>query len=174
MDYVNIPNTKYEINKEGSVRRKYKNGKVKYLKPYKDKGNPYYRVSIHKNKITIHRLLGICFIPNPNMYKCIDHIDRNKHNNNVNNLRWATHSMNTKNSLRIIDKKGSIAKRKNKFQASFYHEQKKLYKTYSTREECEEWLKKVKKNNDMYIEYKNVCNESQNYMKNNLTNISKL
>ena len=46
---------------------------------------------------SIHRLLGLTYIPNPENKKCIDHIDRNKLNNKLDNLRWATHSENNKN-----------------------------------------------------------------------------
>lgn len=37
------------------------------------------------------------FIPNPKGYKEVDHIDNNKQNNHVTNLRWVTHSINVNN-----------------------------------------------------------------------------
>jgi len=37
----------------------------------------------------VHRLVAESFIKNPNDYLEVDHIDRNKHNNNIENLRWA-------------------------------------------------------------------------------------
>jgi hypothetical protein len=57
-----------------------KNGKIKYM--------------------MLHRLLAICFIPNPNNYTEIDHIDRNKLNNNLENLRWCSSSQNCRNRER--------------------------------------------------------------------------
>ena len=45
----------------------------------------------------IHRLLAQTFIENPNNYKEIDHIDRNRKNNNIDNLRWCTKQMNSHN-----------------------------------------------------------------------------
>ena len=36
----------------------------------------------------LHRLLGIQYIPNPDNLPEIDHIDRNKLNNSLDNLRW--------------------------------------------------------------------------------------
>ena len=46
-----------------------------------------------------HRLVAMAFIPNPNNKPCVDHIDRNRSNNAVINLRWCTHSENMKNPL---------------------------------------------------------------------------
>lgn len=45
---------------------------------------------IKQKKISIHRLVAETFIPNPNNYKTVDHIDQNKYNNRVENLRWCT------------------------------------------------------------------------------------
>ena len=39
------------------------------------------------------------FMPNVMNYKCIDHRDTNKHNNNVLNLVWCTHEQNSNNEL---------------------------------------------------------------------------
>ena len=39
---------------------------------------------------TIHRLVAIGFIKNPNQYKQVNHKDGNKLNNNVSNLEWVT------------------------------------------------------------------------------------
>lgn len=61
----------------------------------------YYQVSrssiINKGKryhIRVHILYANCFIPNPNNYKYINHIDSNKLNNSLDNLEWCTNSYN--------------------------------------------------------------------------------
>ena len=43
----------------------------------------------------LHRLLAKAFIPNPNNYPIINHIDGNKLNNSLDNLEWCTHKHNT-------------------------------------------------------------------------------
>ena len=51
---------------------------------------------------TIHRLIALHYIPNPQNKKCVDHINRIKTDNRIENLRWATYSENGQN--RTINK----------------------------------------------------------------------
>lgn len=50
----------------------------------------------------IHRLVALAFIPNPENKPTVDHIDRNRTNNNVDNLRWATMSEQNNNKAHNI------------------------------------------------------------------------
>lgn len=49
-------------------------------------------------KKSLHRLVAIAFIPNPNNYPTVNHIDGNKKNNSVNNLEWSSYSQNNQHA----------------------------------------------------------------------------
>lgn len=74
--------------------------KGKILKPALDR---YLRVSLSKNgkskTFTIHKLVAKHFIPNPNNLSEIDHINTDKTDNRVENLRWVTHRENQNNTV---------------------------------------------------------------------------
>jgi hypothetical protein len=50
-----------------------------------------------QKKWFIHRLVALCFIPNPENKPHIDHINRDKDDNHMTNLRWTDHSHNEAN-----------------------------------------------------------------------------
>ena len=54
------------------------------------------RIYPQKYFLSLHRLVAETFIPNPNDYPVINHIDGNPSNNNVKNLEWCTQSYNVK------------------------------------------------------------------------------
>lgn len=65
----------------------------------------------HNNKLyTVHRIVALTFIPNPNNYPCINHKDGNKQNNYVENLEWCTYSHNEKHAYRNNLKKPNSIK----------------------------------------------------------------
>ena len=73
------------------------NRKGKQLRPSVDKYG-YERVVLTKDGIrktySVHKLVALAFIPNPENKTTINHIDGNKRNNNVSNLEWATEKEN--------------------------------------------------------------------------------
>lgn len=96
-DYEGI----YEVSSYGKVR----NVVDKHiLKPgLTSKG--YYNVILCKNKlhkgISIHRLVALNFIPNPENKKQVNYINGIKTDNRVENLEWTTASENIKHSYKM-------------------------------------------------------------------------
>eukprot|EP01041_Mallomonas_annulata_P041851 gene41851-66010_t len=72
------------------------------LKPRINSKNGYLYVDLYKNgkakSYKVHRLSALNFIANPENKQVVDHIDGDKKNNNVANLRWATNQENIINS----------------------------------------------------------------------------
>lgn len=89
----------YEVSDEGNVRNK-TTGRL--LKPGRT-NRGYLFVNLCKDGIskfkTIHRLVALAFLPNPNNYQQINHKDKNRSNNNVDNLEWCTNQYNVDYSI---------------------------------------------------------------------------
>ena len=61
------------------------------------KDNGYYYVHLNRMRYVKHRLIAKQFIPNPNNLPCVDHINHNRIDNHISNLRWVSSSDNNKN-----------------------------------------------------------------------------
>lgn len=89
----------YFINTSGDVTH---NGK--YIKPhvYNKYGHRQVRLYKDHKQYTkdLHRLVAETFIPNPNNYPIVRHLDDDPSNNNINNLAWGTRKDNTADSIR--------------------------------------------------------------------------
>ena len=58
-----------------------------------------------KKAFTVHRLVAMAFIPNPNNYGFVNHIDEDKTNNNAENLEWCAQSQNMKHTIGLHPEK---------------------------------------------------------------------
>jgi len=79
----------YQISTFG----RFKNLKGKNKDKFTDH-NGYCEIKINDKHYSIHRLVAITFIPNPENKPIVNHIDSNKKNNNVKNLEWCNMSEN--------------------------------------------------------------------------------
>ena len=73
----------------------------------------YYIVVLRENDkykhLPVHRLVLLAFVPNTKNKPCADHIDTNRRNNTVGNLRWATSKENANNPITKQNRKQSHA-----------------------------------------------------------------
>ena len=89
-------------------------GKEKLLKPSTQNG--YLSIGLSKNgklkKLRVNRVVAEAFIPNPDNKSFIDHINTDRTDNRVDNLRWVTNNENMNNHLTLIkcseSKKGKL------------------------------------------------------------------
>lgn len=85
---------RYEVSNYGRV----KSLKTNDLISQRIDKNGYYQLKLHKDgkarNYLVHRLVAKAFIPNPNNFPIINHIDINPLNNHVDNLEWCSYKYN--------------------------------------------------------------------------------
>jgi hypothetical protein len=115
----------YEVSNKGNVRNKKTN---KFIKTFITI-HGYFKICLCKNRIkktfTVHKLVAIAFILNPENKENIDHIDNNRLNNNAVNLRWCSNQENCRN--RLIS-----CKNKTGFKGVMFYERTKKWKAQIT------------------------------------------
>lgn len=91
--------SRYKVSNIGRVWDTKTNKEVSQV----DAGIPVYKyVNMNRDDgkrklVRVHRLVALAFIPLEEGYDIVDHIDRDKFNNHVSNLRWVNHSGNQRN-----------------------------------------------------------------------------
>lgn len=88
-------NKNYIIYSDGRV---YSKCSSIFLKPKIDKAGYANVTFCDKGKrryFKVHQLVARMFIPNPNNYDQVNHLDENKLNNDVSNLEWSTPYLNS-------------------------------------------------------------------------------
>ena len=141
----------------------YENGDVlnvnsgKYIIPFiDDKG--YKRLNLCKNGnqklFRLHTLLALAYIPNPENKKEIDHINRDKLDNRLCNLRWSDRY---EQNLNKCIYKTNTSGEKNVYYCKTYNNWKfkktinniKFYKSFKTKEEAIEFKKEYYEDNNL-------------------------
>jgi hypothetical protein len=106
--WIEIPDTggRYSISNFGSVRSNWSDiprrnlshrvrvEGVKHLKPWVHTTG-YWRVGLGRNNSRyVHRLIAAAFLPNPDGLTQVDHVDGNRLNLSLENLRWVSPKQN--------------------------------------------------------------------------------
>jgi hypothetical protein len=109
--------SKYEVSNLGRVKSigTYNTCKKGILTPMIDTSG-YEHVMLFNNgikkDISVHRLVALTFISNPEELRYVNHKDENVRNNNVENLEWCTNAYNVAYSLgksvKQYSKKGEL------------------------------------------------------------------
>lgn len=89
----------YEISSLGRVRT-VKTGRIR--KAFPDH-HGYWQIRLKRGGMgwtgTVHRLVAMAFIPNPDHLPVVNHIDHNPANCAVSNLEWCTYAANTQDAI---------------------------------------------------------------------------
>jgi hypothetical protein len=138
-DFVEIPGFQnYIINRNGEV---YSLRTHIIRKPHNNDGYMVIQLTQDKKGFTqlIHRLLALSFIPNPNNLLEVDHIDRNRSNNSLENLRWSNRVENCLNTITNIENHNIRSTGCNSYQVQISRNKIKYSKNLKTLEEAFIW-----------------------------------
>lgn len=98
---------KYKISESGNVINASNDYPIK-----KTFTSGYHMVTLSgknsEKRLYVHRLVAKTYIPNPKNLRIVDHIDNNKLNNHVSNLRWVSSSDNAKHYIKNFAPKNPI------------------------------------------------------------------
>lgn len=87
--------TRWSINEEGQVRNdetgKFLKGTILHTYRYIN-----FRWNGKQKNKSVHRLVAEAFLPNPNNLPCVHHIDGDRLNNRLDNLKWVSEQENVK------------------------------------------------------------------------------
>lgn len=124
----------YSVSNLGNVI----NNKTNKLMKINIKGG-YSNINLVNNKkrkiFKVHRLVAMAFIPNPESKPEVNHLDKNRSNNNISNLEWNTHKENCKHKSNGLIYKSN----KNKHIYRLDKESEEVIEKYNSIEDAGIW-----------------------------------
>lgn len=120
-----------QLENKNSHFVEFKNFWLRKLKPrINHKG--YLVLEVNSVAISVHRLVALTFIPNPEQKPQVNHKDGVKTNNHVSNLEWNTNQENVLHAFRVLGNKASGGRTKgveNKKTSELYDKIQNLLET---------------------------------------------
>ena len=83
-----------EVEEPHRIRRL---GSDRFVNTWINVRSGYVNIKLNGRNYQLHRIIAKHFIENPDDLPQVDHIDRNKTNNSIENLRWVSNSENCRN-----------------------------------------------------------------------------
>jgi hypothetical protein len=145
-----------KTGRSGSTLRVYEE---KILKSSNFSNNGYKTVSLSRfgktRTFTVHRLVCVTFLENISNFKCINHKDGNKLNNNLSNLEWCDFSHNSLHAFKMgLQKNAFLSGIKNlaskkvlrTLDNKIFNSIKEAFDDCSLEIKCSTFYKKIKNN----------------------------
>lgn len=140
-----IFDNKYVIYSDGRI---YSNISNKFLKPQIN-SRGYYIIKLCKKFYQFHRIIAENFIPNPNNFKDINHINGIKIDNRIENLEWCNRRYNINHFYNKEFIGSQFVKSRNKWKSSIRINNKRIFLGYfnTPQEASEQYLNYIKLHN---------------------------
>lgn len=136
-----IDDDRYEVSDDGLIRNT-ETGRVLKQRDSNGYRTCYITRDGRTSCYMVHRVVAKAFVPMIEGKNVVDHINRDKTNNSVQNLRWTDTSQNNRNRSRFHSKTDglhNITQNGNKFIVSFMQNRETTRKSFETQEEAIAW-----------------------------------